>query len=49
MCTITGSFRKDCVLVNIMALGPKAGLLEGNLFLVGQYDSPHPQKTADRC
>ena len=42
MCTITGFFRRDCVLVNIMALGPKAGLLEGNLFSVGQYDPPHP-------
>ena len=39
MCTITGSFRRDCVLIILFQLhGSKAGLFEGNLFWVGQYD-----------
>ena len=39
MCTITGSFGRDCVLIILFQLhGSKAGLFEGNLFCVGQYD-----------
>ena len=38
---IIGSSRKDSVLITSFQLyGSKAGLLQGNLFWVGQYDSP---------
>ena len=37
-----GSFGRGCVLVILFQLyGSKAGLFEGNLFWVGQYD-PQP-------
>ena len=39
MHTTIGSFRRDCILVIFFQLyGSKAGLFEGNLFWVGQYD-----------
>ena len=38
---ITGSSEGDCVLVILVQLyGSMAGLFEGNLFWVGQYDPP---------
>ena len=43
MRTIIGSFGRVCVLVILFQLyGSEAGLFEGNLFWVGQYDSPPP-------
>ena len=42
MRTNMGSPRKDCVLIILFQLyGYKAGLIESNLFWVGQYD-PQP-------
>ena len=39
MCLIIGSSEKDCVLIILFQIyGTKAGLFEGNLFKVGQYD-----------
>ena len=39
MPTITGSSGRDCVLIILFQLyGFKAGLFEGSLFWVGQYD-----------
>ena len=39
MCTIKGSPGRDCDLIILFQLyGTKAGLFEGNLFWVGQYD-----------
>ena len=46
--TIIGSSGRDCVLIIIFQLyGSKAGLFEGNLFWVGQYD-PHPTVILDK-
>ena len=37
--TIIGSSGRDCVLIILFQLyGSKAGLFEGNLFWVGQYE-----------
>ena len=46
--TIIGSSGRGCVLIILFQLyGSKAGLFEGNLFLVGQYKPrPHPQPQA---
>ena len=39
MHTIIGSSRPDCILIILFQLyGSKAGLFEGDLFWVGQYD-----------
>ena len=39
MRTIIGSSGRDCVLIILFQLyGIKAGLFEGSLFYVGQYD-----------
>ena len=39
MCTIIDSSGSDCILIILFQLyDPKAGLFEGNLFWVGQYD-----------
>ena len=39
MCTIIGSSEKDCVLIILFQIySIKAGLFEGNLFKIGQYD-----------
>ena len=39
MCTIIGSSEKDCVLIILFQIySTKAGLFEGNLFKIGQYD-----------
>ena len=41
MRTIVGSSGSDCVLIILLQLcGSKAWLFEGDLFWVGQYDSP---------
>ena len=43
MRTIIGSSGRDCVLITLFQLyASKAGLFEGNLFWVGQYDHPPP-------
>ena len=43
MHTIIGSSGRDCVLVIVFQLdASKAGLFEGNLFWVGQYDLNQP-------
>ena len=40
--TIIGLPGRDCVLITLFQLyGSKAGNFEGNLFWVGQYDSPN--------
>ena len=42
MHTIIGSPGRNCVLITLFQLyGSKAGHFEGNLFWVGQYDSPN--------
>ena len=42
MRTIIGSPGRDCVLIILFQLyGSKAGHFQGNLFWVGQYDSPN--------
>ena len=42
MCTIIGSSGRECVLIILFQLyGSKAGLFEGDLFWVGQYDLPN--------
>ena len=48
MNTIVGSSRRDCVIVILFQLyGSKAGLFEGDLFWVGQYD-PTPNLHIER-
>ena len=43
MHTIIGSFLKDCVLIILFQLyGSMAGLVESNLYWVGQYEPPQP-------
>ena len=38
---ITGFSRRDCVLIILFHIyGSEAGIFEGNLFWVGQYDPP---------
>ena len=42
VCIIIGSSGRDCVLIILFQLhGSKAGLFEGNLCWVGQYDYPN--------
>ena len=43
MRTIIGSSGRDCVFIMLFPLyGSKTGLIQDNLFRVGQYDSPPP-------
>ena len=43
MRTIIGSSGRDCVFIMLVPLyGSKTGLIQDNLFRVGQYDSPPP-------